>query len=108
MTTREYLKTRAIRFYRVPFGLLILPGVIYWRNNVLLEGLSVIAICLYLGAFIIFMRRTPCLRCSAPLLNVGLNFGSRRLPTPRCTNCGLGIDEPLTDQTNSDLSGDER
>jgi hypothetical protein len=51
------------------------------------------ALIAYLAGYIVFMRGTPCLRCSVPLGSVALNWGSKLQPAPRCANCGLGLDE---------------
>ncbi len=95
MTTRAYLKARVIRLYSYssPVVLVILGIAIWGRQSVLLSGLVVMAIAAHVVAYILFIRRTPCLRCSAPLQNVALNWGPKRQPAPRCPHCGLGIDE---------------
>ena len=97
MTTREYLHARAIRLYKysVPFVLLVWATLILGRRSLVLNVLVLAAIAAYLAAYIVSMRRTPCLRCSAPLGNVALNWGSKRQPGPCCANCGLGLDEQI-------------
>jgi hypothetical protein len=99
MTTREYLRVRVIRLYSRTWlvTLLLLVMAIWARRNALVNGLVLIAISSFLAAFIVFMRRTPCLRCSAPLRNAALNWGSKHQPAARCPNCGLGIDEQVED-----------
>jgi hypothetical protein len=97
MTTREFLKARVVRFYRIPIALVLLVSAIYWRSSVLLSALNMIAIAAYLTIFIMFMRRTPCLRCASPLQSAALNWGSKRQPAPRCPHCGISIDEPVSD-----------
>jgi hypothetical protein len=96
MTTRDYLKARVVRFYRIPVALVLLVSAIYGRSSVLLSGLNMIALAAYLAIFIVFMRRTPCLRCASPLQNAALKWGSKRLPAPRCPTCGVSIDEPAS------------
>jgi len=97
MTTREYLKARVIRLYSYSFPLvLVVLGVAIWGgHSMLLNGLVLVVIAAYLGAYIAFMRRTPCLRCSAPLGTAALNWGSKRQPGAHCPHCGLGIDEQV-------------
>ncbi len=97
MTTREYLKARVIRLYGYssPFVLVILGIAIWGGHSVLLNGLILMAIAVYLTAYIAFMRRTPCLRCSAPLGTTALSWGSKRQPAAHCPHCGLGIDEQV-------------
>jgi DNA-directed RNA polymerase subunit RPC12/RpoP len=99
MTTREYLKARVIRLYSRSSPLvLVLLGVAIWgRRSTLLSGLVLTAIAAYMVAYIVFMRRTPCLRCSSPLQNAALNWGSKRQPAARCPRCGLSIDEEVGD-----------
>ena len=101
MTIREYLKARVMRIYRVglPFVALILLSAIYGRNSAFLSGLTVIAIATYLVVYIVLLLRTPCVRCSAPLGNTALHWGSKRLPTPRCPHCGVSIDEQINDSS---------
>jgi DNA-directed RNA polymerase subunit RPC12/RpoP len=98
MTNREYLKARVIRIYRFgsPFVLVILASAIYGRKSGLLGLLILMAVAAYLAVYIVLMRRTPCLRCSAPLGNAALNWGSKRQPAPRCPNCGVGIDDRMS------------
>jgi hypothetical protein len=97
MTTRKYLQTRVIRFYRYsfPFALFIVALSIVRGYSTMLNGLFAVLIAAFLATYIVFMRRIPCLRCSAPLRNVALNWGAKREPAPRCANCGLGIDEEV-------------
>src|SRR5271168_2968305 len=98
MTTREYLRARATRFFSrtSPIGLLALPVTI-WIGQSPLIGWVLIALIVYFAAYIVFIRRTPCLRCSAPLLNSALNWGSKLQPASCCPHCGLGIDEQVAD-----------
>jgi hypothetical protein len=97
MTTREYLKARAIKLNRRgwPIVLVVLAAAIW--GNTLLSGLVVISIIALLAAYSVYMRRTPCLRCSAPLRNAALNWGSKRQPAAHCPHCGIGIDEEIAD-----------
>ena len=99
MTTREFLRARVIRLYsRIWPVVLVLFVITVWANrSALLSGLVLIVITAFLAAYIVFMRRTPCLRCSAPLRNAALNWGSSRQSASRCPHCRLGIDEQVTD-----------
>jgi hypothetical protein len=99
MTTREYLKARAIKLNRRawPIVLVVSATAIWGRQSTLLSGLVLVSIGALFAAYIGYMRRTPCLRCSAPLRNVALNWGSNRRPAPRCSHCALDIDEQVFD-----------
>ena len=99
MTTREYLRARVIHFYsRIwPIVSVSLVMAIWARRSTLFGLLVLIAITALLTAYIVVMRRTPCLRCSTPLRNAALNWGSNRQPAPRCPHCGLDIDEQVAD-----------
>jgi hypothetical protein len=101
MTTREYLRARVVRLYgySFPLVLVVLGAAIWGRHSVLLNGLVLIVIAAYLAGYIAFMRRTPCLRCSAPLGTAALNWGSKRQPVAHCPHCGLGIDEQVDPET---------
>jgi len=97
MTIREYLKERVAQFNRkcIPVSGLALLSAIYSKGNVYLGALTVLMVFGAITAFVVLMRQTPCPRCSIPLGNVALHWGSNRLPAPRCTHCGVGIDEPM-------------
>ncbi len=97
MTTREFLRARVIRLYRVslPLVIAILAISIWGRRSVLLSGFLLSAVAVYMAVYVVYMRRTECLRCHAPLRNTALNWGSKRQPPPSCPNCGLSIDEQV-------------
>ena len=96
-TTREFLRGRVIRLYRVslPLVLAILAISIWGRRSVLLSGFVLAVVAVYMAAYVVYMRRTECLRCHAPLRNVARNWGSKRQPPPSCPSCGLSIDEQV-------------
>ena len=97
MTTREFLRARVIRLYRVslPFVVVILAISLWGRHSILLSGFALAVIAVYLTAHVVYMRRTQCLRCHAPLGNAALNWGSKRQPAASCPNCDLSIDEQV-------------
>lgn len=97
MTIREFLRTKAVRFHLYSFPLLIvLWGVLIWgRPGAVLNGLLLVALAADSAIYVLVMVRTPCLRCSEPLRNAALSWGSRRRPAPCCPHCGLSIDEPV-------------
>jgi hypothetical protein len=99
MTTRQYLRARVIRLYsRIwPIVLISLVMAIWARRSALLSLLVLITISALLTAYVVIMRRAPCPRCSAPLRNAALNWGSKRQTAAHCPNCGLGIDEQVAD-----------
>ena len=68
MTTREYLRARVVRLYRLslPLIVVILATAIWGRRSVLLSGLVLAVIANYLAAYMVFMRRTPA-QCSTQL-----------------------------------------
>lgn len=99
MTTREYLKARAMRInsrvWPIPF--VVLGFALWARPGSWLNILVLIAVASCFAAYLTYMRRTPCLRCSAPLRNLALQWGSKSLPAPRCPHCGLNIDDQVAD-----------
>lgn len=97
MTIREHLKAKAVRFHIYSFPLLILLwGLLIWgKPGAVRDGLLLVAMAAYTAIYVVLMVRTSCLRCSEPLRNVALNWGSRRQPAPCCPHCGLSIDEPV-------------
>jgi nitrate/TMAO reductase-like tetraheme cytochrome c subunit len=97
MTTREFLRARVIRLYRIslPFVIVILAISLWGRRSLLLIGFVLAVIIAYLTAYVMYVRRTQCLRCHAALGNAALNWGSKKQPTASCPNCGLSIDEQV-------------
>ena len=97
MTTRDYLRARAIRLYRRswPIVLVLFLVAIRESNNLLIMASVLLGVLAYLASYVLFMQRSPCLRCLAPLRNAASSWGSKRQPAPRCPQCGLGIDEPI-------------
>jgi hypothetical protein len=99
MTTREYLRARVFRLYRYifPFVLVLLATTIWAEHSLVFSSVVLAVITACVAGYTVFMRRTPCLRCSAPLKNAALNWGSKHRPAPCCANCGLGIDDQVGD-----------
>ena len=97
MTIREYLRERASQFNRkcLPVTGLALLSAIYSRGNVYLGALTLLMVFGAAATLVVFMRQTPCPRCSIPLGNVALLWRSNRLPPPRCLHCAVGIDDPM-------------
>jgi len=97
MTTREFLRARVVRLYRftLPFVIVILAISLWGKHSVLISGFVVAVIAVYLTAYVVYIRRTECLRCHAPLGNAALNWGSKTQPAASCQNCGVGIDEQV-------------
>jgi len=99
MTIREHLGARAVRFHVYTFPVLVvLWGIVIWgRPGALRNGLLLVALAAYSAIYVVLMVRTPCLRCSEPLRNAALNWGSRRQPPPSCPYCGLSIDQQVSE-----------
>ena len=98
MTIREYLKERAahINGKCIPMSGLALVSAVFARGNVFLAVMTVVMVCGTITTFVVFMRRTPCPRCSLPLGTVAMRWKSNSYPAPRCPHCGISIDEPIS------------
>jgi predicted amidophosphoribosyltransferase len=59
------------------------------------DGLLLAALAAYSAIYVVLMVRTACLRCSEPLRNTALSWGSKRQPAPCCPHCGLSIDQEV-------------